>query len=79
MQDFLHRSYNRLPEASKKEQIATDLLIEVRSFIKHTKLKSADFVLLNRLIDIIEQGNQPNKVLRSMQNRFIKIQQEYQK
>ena len=79
MQDTKHRNYDYFPPVSKKEQVASDLLNEIMFFIKNTELKPEDWHLLNRLIRNLEKENPSNKVLRGIESKFIKIQQQYQR
>ena len=79
MKDFKHRSYSYVPSVTKKEQNAADLLAEIMFFIKNTDLKREDLFLLNRLIRNLEKGKQSHKVLRGIESKFAKIQEQYQR
>ena len=79
MKDSLHRSYDYFPTVSKKEQNWAELLNEIMCFIKNTKLKKEDWFLLNKLMRNLELNKQSSKVLRSIKEKFIKVQKHYQK
>ena len=80
MKDNRHRNYDYIPEVSKQTITATDLLNEIRWFIKNIKTNHEDWIVLWKLIKNLEQNTkQSNKVLRSMTKRFTNIQQKYQK
>jgi len=79
MQDSKHRNYDYVPPLSKQTQNAAELLNDIRWFMGCTQLKSADWILLNKLIKKLEYEKQSNKVLRSIAKKFIAIQQQYQR
>lgn len=79
MQDSKHRNYDYVPTVSRQEQSVTDLLNEIKVFIRNTKLDYADLVFLNKLMKNIERKKVPNKILRSLEAKFTKIRNQYQK
>lgn len=60
---------------------ATDLSMQMLSFIRCYKLDSNDWMFVNKLIKQInkQKGDVPRKVLRSVQSKFEKIQNKYQR
>ncbi len=76
MQENKHRNYEYIPETSKQDQTATELLNQIRWFMRHAKLKPEDWKLLTKMMKNLQQI-QSTKVLRSMQRKFTQIQQQY--
>ena len=76
MQENKHRNYEYIPETSKQDQTATELLNHIRWFMRHAKLKPEDWRLLTKMMRNLQQI-QSTKVLRSMQRKFTQIQQQY--
>ena len=61
---------------------ATSLGMQIQAFIRNNRtIRPNDWIVLNGLIkQLNKQGyNESHKVLRSMQNRFIRIQNQYQR
>ena len=79
MQDTKHRNYEYVAPVSKKERLVSDLLNEIMLFVKNTELRREDWIILNRLIKNLEKEKHSNKVLRGIENKFAKIQQQYQR
>lgn len=79
MKDTIHRNYDYVPAVSKKEQTAADLLAEIMFFMKNTELEREDWALLNRWIRNLEKGKHANKVLRGIETKFARIQEQYQR
>jgi hypothetical protein len=69
------------PKEVKKQQNIEELLAIMTSFLSKNKLKSADWIIVNRLIQQLEanKNNMSAKVFRALKNRFENIQQQYQK
>ena len=79
MKDKIHRNYDYYKTFSKQEQLSMDLLRDIMHFIKNTRLKKEDWFLLDRLVRNLESGIHPNKVLRGIKEKFVKVQKQYQK
>ena len=67
------------PKVSESQQSAEELIALISSFIHNTKLKSGDWIALTVLLKQLKKNNTnlPRKVLRSVQNKFQTIQQNY--
>ena len=60
---------------------ATDLCMRMLSFIRNRKLDSNDWICVNKLIKQLNKQNRnvSRKVLRSVQSKFEKVQDKYQR
>lgn len=59
---------------------ATDLRLQMMSFVQSHKLDSNDWLFVNKLIrQINKQNNVSRKVFRSVQAKFEKVQNKYQR
>ena len=60
---------------------ATDLSMQMLSFIRCCRLDSKDWMFVNKLIKQLnkQKGNVSRKVLRSVQTKFEKVQNKYQR
>ena len=57
---------------------ATDLSMQMTSFIRSHKLEASDWLLVDKLIkQINKQNNVSRKVLRSVRSKFERIQDRY--
>ena len=59
----------------------TDLSMQMISFVRHYKLDSNDWMVVNKLIKQLnkQKGNIPRKVLHSVQSKFERVQDKYQR
>ncbi len=69
------------PSVSANQQNAESLAAVISSFINKTTMKPADWIALQSLLKQLKKSNNnmPRKVLRSIENKFNKIQQNYQR
>ncbi len=60
---------------------ATDLSMQMASFIRNHELDSNDWIFVNKLVKQLnkQKRNVSRKVLRSVQSKFEKIQNKYQR
>lgn len=60
---------------------ATNLSMQMMSFIRCCKLAPNDWMFVNKLIKQLnkQKGDVPRKVLRSVQSKFEKVQNKYQR
>lgn len=60
---------------------ATDLCMRMLSFIRNRELDSNDWICVNKLIKQLNKQNRnvSRKVLRSVQSKFEKVQDKYQR
>ena len=69
------------PSQTNKQSLAEELLFEIKYFVAKNNIDYVDLCILNNLIKQINllKGNINNKVLRSVQKRFYKIKNQYQR
>ena len=66
---------------NEQKSDATNLSMQIASFIRQEKLSSSDWLMLNRLMKQLKKQkcNVSRKVLRSVQDKFEKMQNKYQR
>ena len=65
---------------AKTKAEATDLCLQMTSFVRNYKLNPNDWIFVDKLIkQLNKQNNVSRKVLRSVQNKFERIQDKYQR
>jgi len=66
---------------NEQKMDATDLSMQMVSFVRTHKLDSNDWLFVNKLVKQLnkQKGDVPRKVLRSVQNKFERIQNKYQR
>ena len=82
MNEQKHSKYVYLNSVvSDSKRTAEELWAEISSFVHNNKLKVTDLILLNEMLKQLKKpnNNMSKKVLRSMDARFNKICNNYQR
>ena len=69
------------PEVSEQKLDATDLSLQMTSFLRSVKVSPSDWILVDKLIKQINKPkyNVSRKVFRSVQRKFETVQDKYQR
>jgi len=69
------------PEVSEQKLDATDLSLQMTSFLRSVKVAPSDWILVDKLIKQINKPkyNVSRKVFRSVQRKFETVQDKYQR
>ena len=69
------------PEGFEQKMDATDLSLQMTSFLRSVKVAPSDWILVDKLIKQINKPkyNVSRKVFRSVQRKFETVQDKYQR
>lgn len=82
MNEQKRNTYNYFnPTQSKNQESTEELVALITMFISRNALTPKDFILLNKIIKQLnaQHDKLPNKVIRSMRNKFENIKNKYQR